>query len=49
MVGFYIPTLAWLQLGRILSPVLAFGLAVALILIDFLFRLRDKADKREID
>jgi hypothetical protein len=41
--GVYIPTLAWLQLGRVLTPALAFLLAFGLILIEWLLRLRERA------
>jgi len=42
-IGIYFPTLAWLQLGRVLNPALALLLAVGLILIEFLLRLREKS------
>lgn len=42
-IGIYFPTLAWLQLGRVLNPALAILLAVGLILIEFLLRLREKS------
>jgi hypothetical protein len=40
-VGIYIPFLAWLQIGRVLSPSLALLLAIGLILIEWLLRLRE--------
>lgn len=43
LVGIYAPTLAWLQLGRALTPILALLLAVGLILIEWMFRLREKS------
>ncbi len=42
-VGIYFPTLAWLQIGRVLIPSLAVLLAVGLILIETLLRLREKS------
>ena len=42
-VGIYFPTLAWLQIGRVLAPSLALLLAVGFILIEFLLRLREKS------
>ena len=41
--GIYLPTLAWLQIGRVLSPFLALLLGVGLVLIEFLLRLRERA------
>ena len=43
MVGIYFATLAWLQLGRVLSAPLMFLLAIGLVLIEFLIRLREKS------
>jgi hypothetical protein len=40
-VGVYFPTLAWLQIGKVLSGSLAVLLAVGLILIEWLLRLRE--------
>ena len=42
-VGIYFPTLAWLQIGRVLTPALALLLALGLILIEWLLRLREKS------
>ncbi len=42
-VGIYIPTLLWLQIGRVLTPALALLLAVGLVLIEWLLRLREKS------
>lgn len=42
-MGIYFPTLAWLQIGRVLTPALALLLAVGLILIEWLLRLREKS------
>jgi hypothetical protein len=43
MVGVYFATLAWLQLGRVLSLSIILLLALGLILIEFLIRLREKS------
>ncbi len=42
-VGIYLPTLAWLQIGRVLIPALALLLAFGLILIEWLLRLRERS------
>lgn len=42
-VGVYLATLAWLQIGRVLTPALALLLALGLILIEWLLRLRERA------
>ncbi len=42
-IGIYGPTLAWLQIGRVLSPLLAFLLAVGFVLVEWLLRLREKS------
>ncbi|MEJ2708353.1 MAG: hypothetical protein P8074_12130 [Anaerolineales bacterium] len=42
-VGVYIPTLAWLQIGRVLTPALALLLAVGFVLIEWLMRMRERA------
>ncbi len=41
MVGLYGCVLTWLQIGRMLSPLLTAILAVALLLIELLLRLRE--------
>jgi len=41
-VGIFFPTLAWLQLGRTLTPALALLLAAGLVLIEVLLRLRER-------
>ena len=41
--GVYGSALAWLQLGRVLSPVMAIVLAVVLIIIEVLLRLRERS------
>lgn len=42
-IGIYIPTLAWLQIGRVLTPALALLLALGLIVIEWLLRLRERS------
>lgn len=42
-VGVYFTTLAWLQIGRVVTPALALLLAVGLILIEWLLRMRERA------
>ena len=42
-VGIYIPTLAWLQLGQVLTPALSLLLAVGLLAIEVLLRLRERS------
>lgn len=42
-VGIYGPTLAWLQIGRVLSPLLALLLAIGFILVEWLLRMREKS------
>ena len=41
--GLYVTTVAWLQLGRVLTPSVALLLAVGLILIEVLLRLRERS------
>jgi hypothetical protein len=43
LVGIYFPILAWLQIGRVLTPAMALLLAVGFILIEWLLRLRERA------
>ena len=42
-VGIYFPTLAWLQLGHVLTPALSLLLAVGLLAIEVLLRLRERS------
>jgi hypothetical protein len=42
-VGVFGSTIAWLQLGRVLSPVLALVLAGVFVLIEFLLRLFERS------
>lgn len=41
--GIYINGLAWLQLGRLLTSLFALFLAIGLIIIEFLIRLREQS------
>ena len=43
LVGIYFASLAWLQLGRVLTLPLILLLAFGLVLIEFLIRLREKS------
>lgn len=42
-IGIYFPTLAWLQIGRVLTPALALLLALGLVVIEWLLRLRERS------
>jgi len=42
-VGIYVPTLAWLQIGRVLTPAMALLLAGGFIMIELLLRLRERS------
>jgi hypothetical protein len=42
-VGVYGTTLAWLQLGRLVSLYVWMGLAAGLIVVEYLIRLREKS------
>ena len=42
-VGIYFPTLAWLQLGRVLTPALIMLLAIGFLAIEILLRLRERS------
>lgn len=42
-VGVYGATIAWLQIGRVLTPTLAILLAAGLVLIEFLLRFSEKS------
>lgn len=42
-VGIYFPTLAWLQLSRVLTPALVLLLAIGFIAIEILLRLRERS------
>lgn len=41
--GIFGATLAWLQLGRVLTPVMALLLAIGLVLIEWLLRMRERS------
>jgi hypothetical protein len=41
--GVFFATLAWLQIGRVLNPTLALLLAVGLMIIEWLLRLRERS------
>ncbi len=41
--GVYLPTLAWLRIGRVLTPSMSLLLAIGLILIEWLLRLRERS------
>ncbi len=41
--GIYLPTLAWLQLGNVITNFLAALLGISLILIEYLLRLRERS------
>jgi hypothetical protein len=43
LAGIYIPTLAWLQLGRVLTPALAIILALGLVAIEVMLRMRERS------
>jgi hypothetical protein len=43
LIGIYFPTLAWLQLGRVLTPALILLLAIGLLAIEILLRLRERS------
>ena len=40
-LGIYFPTLAWLRIGRVLTPLLALLLALGFLLIEALLRFRE--------
>ncbi len=42
-VGFYAATLAWLQMGRVVTLALALLIAVGFMLIEWFIRLREKS------
>lgn len=42
-IGIYFPTLAWLQLGQVLTPALSLLLAVGFLAIEVLLRLRERS------
>jgi len=44
-VGVYVATLAWLQLGRLVTLYVILGLAGGLVAIEYFIRLREKANR----
>jgi hypothetical protein len=42
-VGIYLPTLAWLQIGRVLNIAMVLLLALGIVLVEWLLRLREKS------
>ena len=44
-LGIYFPTLAWLQIGRVLTPAIALLLGVGFVLVEWLLRLRERSQK----
>jgi hypothetical protein len=42
--GVYFATLAWLQLGRLVTLYVIFGLAVGIVAIEYFIRIREKAN-----
>lgn len=45
-IAIYIPTLAWLQIGRVLTPAIALMLALGLLLIEWLLRMRERTQRK---
>jgi heme/copper-type cytochrome/quinol oxidase subunit 4 len=43
LAGIYFPTLAWLQIGRVLTSGLATILAAGLVILELLLRLRERS------
>ncbi|HML23791.1 MAG TPA: hypothetical protein PKD09_19200 [Aggregatilinea sp.] len=42
-VGLFVVACAWLQMPRVLNPVIAFFLALSLVLIEFFLRIRERS------
>jgi hypothetical protein len=42
-MGIYVDIILWLQFGKVLNPALAIFIAVGLILIEFLIRMRERS------
>lgn len=42
-IGIYLPALAWLRIGRVLTSSMALLIAIGLILIEWLLRLRERS------
>jgi hypothetical protein len=47
-VGVYGAVLAWLQLGRVLTFMIGVWLAIGLVVIEYLVRLRERAQQRPV-
>ena len=45
-VAIYFPTLAWLQIGRVLTPAIALMLGLGLLLIEWLLRMRERTQRK---
>lgn len=41
-IGLYVATCAWLQIPRVLNPLIAFFLALALLVVEVFLRLRER-------
>ena len=46
-IGLFVVACAWLQMPRVLNPVIAFFLAFSLVLIEFFLRIRDRSGDSE--
>ena len=46
--GIYFPTLAWLQIGRVLTGPIAFLLAAGFILMEWLLRMRERSQWKPV-
>ena len=42
-LGIYLPTLAWLRIGRVLTPSIALLLALSFVIIEWFIRLRERS------
>ena len=42
-IGIYLPTLAWLRIGRVLTPSIALLLALSFVIIEWFIRLRERS------
>ena len=45
-VAIYFPILAWLQIGRVLTPAIAVMLGLGLLLIEWLLRMRERSQRK---
>ncbi|WP_119065950.1 hypothetical protein [Aggregatilinea lenta] len=46
-IGLFVVACAWLQMPRVLNPVIAFFLAFSLVLIEFFLRIRERSGDSE--